>query len=113
MQGEDPLQGVSTKQACQDCMCTPLHVCESSIRQQCVRSACSGGVALWHARLAGSTRPDQALRDWLRRAGRPRFVARTREDAEDFFISSLARWRDALGLGKVRSATAALSVAQI
>ena len=34
-------------------------------------------------------------------AGRPRFAARTREDAEDFFISSLARWRDTLGLDKV------------
>ena len=36
-------------------------------------------------------------------AGRPCFAAQTREDAEDFFISSLARWRDALGLDKVRT----------
>ena len=31
-------------------------------------------------------------------AGRPNFTAKTREQAEDFFIASLAQWRDAMGL---------------
>ena len=39
------------------------------------------------------------------RAGRPPFAARSREAAEGFFIDALARWRDSLGLGKVRRQT--------
>ena len=31
-------------------------------------------------------------------AGRPRWSARNREDAEEFFLGGLARWRSAIGL---------------
>lgn len=34
-------------------------------------------------------------------AGRPRFVARAREETEDFFVSSLARWRESMGMDKM------------
>lgn len=35
-------------------------------------------------------------------SGRPSWTATTREAAEDFFLSSLASWRERMGLGKVR-----------
>ena len=33
--------------------------------------------------------------------GRPPFPAKSREDAEDFFLSSLQRWREAMGMEKM------------
>ena len=84
-------------------MCTVSALCVRAASYQQYASACSGGVSLWHVPGELEAYPDLGrLRDWLC-PGRPRFAARTREDAEDFFISSLARWRDALGLDKVRS----------
>jgi len=35
-------------------------------------------------------------------SGRPRWAARTREEAEDFFLGGLAAWRSALGLERER-----------
>ena len=34
-------------------------------------------------------------------AGRPPFPAKSRKDAEDFFLSSLQRWREAMGMEKM------------
>ncbi|CAL5229333.1 g12639 [Coccomyxa viridis] len=34
-------------------------------------------------------------------SGRPRFPAKSREDAEDFFLSSLQRWREAMHMDKM------------
>ena len=34
-------------------------------------------------------------------AGRPRFPAKTREDAEDFFLSALQRWRESMHMDKM------------
>ena len=34
-------------------------------------------------------------------AGRPPFPAKTREDAEDFFLSGLQRWREAMHVDKM------------
>ena len=34
-------------------------------------------------------------------AGRPRFPAKSREDAEDFFLSALQRWREAMRVDKM------------
>ena len=34
-------------------------------------------------------------------AGRPAFPARTREEAEGFFVGALAKWREAMGMDKM------------
>ena len=34
-------------------------------------------------------------------AGRPRFTAKTRQEAEEFFLDALAKWREELGLGRM------------
>ncbi len=38
---------------------------------------------------------------WACATGRPPFPAKSREDAEDFFLSSLQRWREAMGMEKM------------
>ncbi len=37
----------------------------------------------------------------LQIAGRPSFPARSREEAEGFFVDALSRWREAMGVDKM------------
>ena len=53
----------------------------------------------WHPHLTSSSAM-QSL--YLACAtGRPPFPAKSREDAEEFFLSSLQRWREAMGMEKM------------
>ena len=43
----------------------------------------------------------QGINGSLLPAGRPAFPAKSREDAEDFFLTSLQRWREAMRVDKM------------
>ena len=63
----------------------------------CSATACQVSCVAGHtAATALARQPDPALD-----AGRPHFNAKSRKEAEDFFLVALSKWREAMGIDKV------------